>query len=84
MDPAPHLEKGRNLEKYFASKKPAGVVVGFGVRGHPEHTYLFEQLVKAVRAGAPKAVLMFNTSPDTTLEALKRWLPVPGGSTSSS
>ena len=43
----------------------AGVVIGFGVRGNPELTVYFEQLVDAVREGAPT----------NTLDAIQRHFP---------
>ena len=64
------------LSAAFASRKLDGVIVGFGIRGIPENTYLFEKVVAAVRQGAPQAKLMFNTSPDTTVDAAKRWITV--------
>ncbi|KAK9836822.1 hypothetical protein WJX74_008973 [Apatococcus lobatus] len=81
IDPVPYLEKGlHSLIAYFSEQRPAGVVVGFGVRAQPEHTFTFEQLVEAVRRGSPEAKLMFNTNPGSTLEAIQRWLPLNGGS----
>ena len=79
IDPVPYLEKGlQHLTDYFSQQRPVGVVVGFGVRAQPEHTFIFEQLVEAVRHGSPEAKLMFNTNPGSTLEAIQRWLPVHG------
>jgi hypothetical protein len=53
-------------------KKWDGIVIGFGVRGNPEMTVLFEEIVDAVRKHAPQAKLMFNSSPETSLDAIKR------------
>jgi hypothetical protein len=35
---------------------------------------LFERLVNAVHEHAPRARLCFNTRPDDTAEAVKRWV----------
>ena len=52
-----------------------GVVIGFGVRGNPELTPFFEQLVDAVRVYAPKARLIFNSSPTNSLQGIQRYFP---------
>ena len=52
-----------------------GVVIGFGVRGMVPLTVFFEQVVDAVRVHAPKAKLLFNTSPGDTMEAIQRHFP---------
>lgn len=82
IDPVPYLEKGlQNLVDYFSQQRPEGVCVGFGVRAQPEHTFVFEQLIEAVRRGSPGAKIMFNTNPGSTLEAIQRWLPLEGKGT---
>jgi len=53
-----------------------GVVVGFGVRGEPSLTVFFEQIVNVVREHSPTTKLLFNTSPGSTIDAAKRWLPI--------
>lgn len=53
-----------------------GIVLGFGVRGNPEMTVWFEEIVNAVREKSPKTKFLFNTSPDSTLEAAKRNFPL--------
>ncbi|MEU8899629.1 hypothetical protein AB0C65_27475 [Nocardia sp. NPDC048505] len=49
-------------------------MIGAGVRMAPEHTLLFERLVNALIEGAPGIRLCFNTSPETTIDALRRWV----------
>jgi hypothetical protein len=49
-------------------------MIGAGIRMAPEHTVLFERLVNAVTEIAPGVRLCFNTSPETTLDALRRWV----------
>jgi hypothetical protein len=53
------------------------VVIGGGVRLEPALTHLFEVLVNAVVSVSPGSVLCFNTGPDTTIEAIRRWWPEP-------
>ncbi|MBF6345568.1 hypothetical protein IU409_18950 [Nocardia cyriacigeorgica] len=48
------------------------VMVGGAVRAFPEHTELFERIVNAIADAAPGIRFCFNTSPETTLEALRR------------
>lgn len=55
-----------------------GVMIGFGVRGTPELTVFFEDIVNTVREHAPSAKLLFNSSPPTTLDAAKRGFPLAG------
>lgn len=52
-------------------------MIGAGVRMAPEHTLLFERLVNVVTEIAPGIRFAFNTSPETTIDALRRWVP-PG------
>lgn len=48
---------------------------GGGVRMAPEHTLLFERLINLLVAEAPGIRFCFNTSPETTIDALRRWTP---------
>ncbi|WP_036507958.1 hypothetical protein, partial [Nocardia aobensis] len=48
------------------------VMVGGAVRAVPEHTLLFERVVNLVAEAAPGIRFCFNTSPETTLDALRR------------
>jgi hypothetical protein len=58
-----------------ASSRPFGVVmIGAGVRMAPEHTELFERLVNVINEVAPGISFCFNTSPESTIEALRRWV----------
>lgn len=49
-------------------------MIGAGVRMAPERTLLFERLVDALFESSPEIQLCFNTSPDTTIDALRRWI----------
>jgi hypothetical protein len=54
-----------------------GVIIGFGVRGNKALTVWFESLVNTVIELSPKTKILFNSSPDSTLDAAKRNLPLP-------
>ncbi|MER6177481.1 hypothetical protein [Streptosporangium sp. NPDC001681] len=49
-------------------------MIGGGVRMAPEHTLLFERLINVLVATAPGIRFCFNTSPETTIDALGRWV----------
>ena len=50
------------------------IVIGAGVRMTTKHIAGFEQVVDAVRQGAPRTPIAFNSSPDDSSEAAARWL----------
>lgn len=49
-------------------------MIGGGVRLLPENTLLFERLVNLLTEAAPGIRLCFNTMPEDTVEALRRWI----------
>lgn len=49
-------------------------MIGGGVRMLPENTLLFERLLNVLTEAAPGIRLCFNTSPENTVEALRRWI----------
>ncbi|PWI07790.1 hypothetical protein DIZ27_25430 [Streptomyces sp. NWU339] len=49
-------------------------MIGGGVRMLPENTLLFERLVNVLTEEAPWVRLCFNTTPEDTIEALRRWI----------
>ncbi|MFJ3584380.1 hypothetical protein ACIPPS_19420 [Streptomyces sp. NPDC090127] len=49
-------------------------MIGGGVRMMPEHTLLFERLVNVLTESVPGIRLCFNSSPETTIDALRRWI----------
>jgi len=63
------------LNDKLKEKEWKAVVIGWGVRAHPDLTEWFEALVNACHKYAPQAALCFNTSPITTLASLKRNVP---------
>ncbi|MEZ5564020.1 MAG: hypothetical protein R3F24_00245 [Gammaproteobacteria bacterium] len=50
------------------------ILVGAGVRKNPDNFILFEKLINVVHVHAPHARICFNTMPNDTAEAVKRWL----------
>jgi hypothetical protein len=58
------------------SRRTDGVIIGFGVRGNRALTVWFEMLVNTVREISPETKLVFNSSPDSTFDAVKRNLPL--------
>jgi hypothetical protein len=49
-------------------------MVGGGIRMIPEHTELFERVVNVLHELSPGIRLCFNTAPDNTVDALRRWI----------
>lgn len=56
-----------------------GVLIGNGFCSSADLTVQFEQLVNVVRERAPTAKLLFNTTPADTIDAIRRWFPIEGG-----
>ena len=50
------------------------VLIGAGLRKTDQVLVLFEQLVNAVHAACPAAALCFNTVPEDSADAVRRWL----------
>jgi hypothetical protein len=59
----------------LARKSYDCIVIGARVRMTTKHVAEFEQVIDAVRHGAPLTPLAFNSSPDSSGEAAVRWLP---------
>ncbi|WP_309115469.1 hypothetical protein [Saccharothrix sp.] len=53
-------------------------MIGAGVRMAAEHTLLFERLVNVLTEVSPGIRFCFNTSPETTVDALRRWVEPSG------
>ncbi|WP_187285351.1 hypothetical protein [Streptomyces sp. OR43] len=49
-------------------------MIGGGVRMLPENTLLFERLLNVLTEASPGIRLCFNTAPENTVEALRRWV----------
>ena len=50
------------------------VLIGAGVRTVPKNLLLFEKLINVIHANAPQAKICFNTKPDDTADAVRRWI----------
>ena len=63
-------------EKTVRERLPEGpfdvAMIGGGVRMIPEHTLLFERLINVLVTTTPGIRFCFNTSPETTIDALRR------------
>ena len=64
----------RDVLDRLASKSYDCIVIGAGVRMTIKHVAEFEQVINAVRQGAPRTPIAFNASPDSSGEAAARWL----------
>ena len=63
-----------DISDRLAGKAYDCIVIGAGVRMTTKHVPEFEQVVDAVRNGAPQTPIAFNSSPDSSGEAAARWL----------
>jgi hypothetical protein len=52
-------------------------LIGGGIRMIPEHTELFERIVNVLLEVSPGIRLCFNTAPDNSIDALRRWIAPP-------
>jgi hypothetical protein len=52
------------------------IMIGFGIRGLPQHTVLFEKIINTIHQNAPPSStkICFNTNPSDTVEAVLRWI----------
>lgn len=66
-------EAEREIRAQLAEGPIAVAMIGGAIRMMPEHTLLFERIVNLLG----DAVLCFNTSPETTVDALRRAGVVP-------
>jgi hypothetical protein len=60
------------IRECLAARRVHGVMIGAGLRTAPEHTLLFERAVNLLSSLVPGVVFCFNTSPETTVDALRR------------
>ena len=69
---AHHME---NFRGFLKSHTWDGVMIGWGIRGVPEHTELFEELVNMVVAEVkPAPKFVFSLKPDALIDAIQRVL----------
>jgi hypothetical protein len=50
------------------------IMIGAGVRTVATHFLLFEKMINIIHEHAPNARVCFNTKPNDTAEAVKRWV----------
>jgi len=50
------------------------VLIGAGVRVSPEYFLLFEKVVNIVHQNASSSIICFNTNPNDSINAIKRWV----------
>jgi hypothetical protein len=62
------------IRDHLASGSFGLAMIGAGVRLQPKHTLLFERIINVLHDAAPNIRLCFNTSPETTIDALRRWI----------
>ena len=65
-------EAAEKIRECIAATPVRGVMIGAGLRMAPEHTLLFERIVNLLNQLVPGIVFCFNTSPETTIDALRR------------
>lgn len=65
-------EAAAAIREAFARDSFGLVMVGAGIRALPDYTLLFERVVNVCNAESPGIAFCFNTSPETTLDALRR------------
>ncbi|MFD7841631.1 hypothetical protein ACFV4K_01645 [Nocardia sp. NPDC059764] len=62
------------LRDRISGRSFRAAMIGAGVRMAAEHTLLFERLVNTLSEEVPGIRFCFNTSPETTIDALRRWV----------
>ncbi|WP_205326442.1 hypothetical protein [Glycomyces sp. YM15] len=62
------------IREHFASSAYGLAMIGGGIRLLPEHTVLFERIVNVLIDLQPRIRLSFNTDPENSIDALRRWL----------
>jgi hypothetical protein len=72
--PASPDEAEKQVHASVADSEIGLALIGAGIRMAPERTLLFERLVNVVNDILPGVPLCFNESPETTIDALRRWL----------
>jgi hypothetical protein len=71
--PADVDEAVKKIHECVADRPIQVVMIGAGLRMAQEHTRLFERVVNLLNELVPGIVFCFNTSPETTIDALRRW-----------
>ncbi|GAS98346.1 uncharacterized protein RMCC_5311 [Mycolicibacterium canariasense] len=66
---------GARFQQKLSGANIAIIVIGGGIRLEPSLTHLLETLVNCAHTNAPHAAICFNTGPETTIDAIRRWWP---------
>ncbi|MUL78460.1 hypothetical protein [Mycolicibacterium sp. CBMA 226] len=73
------IDRTDDIDARFRQKLAGGdfaiIVIGAGIRLQPALTHLLETLVNCVRTNSPRSAICFNTGPEDTIEAIRRWWP---------
>ena len=75
VNPNDPEDTARRFVERLRERDWAAVNVGYGVRGHKEHTELFEKLLNAAREIRPQAKIIFSNGPDEVITAIRRNFP---------
>lgn len=65
-------EAEAQVRRCVAGRPVEAVMIGAGLRTAPEHTLLFERLVNLLNRLVPGVRFCFNTSPEDTVDAVRR------------
>jgi len=71
--PADPDEAEKKVRECLAARPVQVVMIGAGLRMAAEHTLLFERVVNLLNDLVPGIVFCFNTAPENTVDALRRW-----------
>lgn len=58
------------------SFQPTAVCIGYGIRSRPEFDSTLELIVNAIIEYSPQVKILFNRSPSSTGDAVKRWFNI--------
>ncbi len=72
LDIANFTSEKDKVEERFRSKHWDGVIVGFGVRGNPDYTEIFETLVNMASEIVPGVQFGFTSTPEDLFPCLQR------------
>jgi len=56
-----------------------GVLIGAGLRKTDQALLLFERIVNEIHTSCPRAAICFNSTPDDSAAALRRWVDASPG-----
>jgi hypothetical protein len=69
------------VRTWLTNKRYDAVLIGAGVRLVGSNTLLFEAIVNAAHSANPGCRFVFNYSPTSTPDDIRRWYPDPADST---